>query len=406
MPPYTYVARNRLGRVDKGTLEAPNSEEAVSILQGRDLIVISCNESRTKTPTLGGWRGYHRGVRNSDLVTFARSLAAMTEAGLPLLRSMEVLEEQTRSRRLSTAIGEMLRDIRGGSTFRDAMARHPKVFSPFWVSLVETGEASGHLTKALEQIGSHLEKAGSVRRKVVTAMIYPCILIAVAIGAILVFTLKIIPTFASLYANLGGRLPGLTLVVMAFSNLLRRFFPIFLAVAVALGFLFRWYLHTEKGRWQFDRLKLGLPILGPLFQSVAVEEFGSNLGTLLKAGVPILHALEIVTATCRNTVIASVLENARISVREGRSLAEPFTRTDLFPPMVAQLVSVGEQTGKLSTMLEEIARHYEEQVSTTLERLTSLLEPALLIGMAVVIGTLLISMYLPIFSMGELFRGR
>ncbi len=404
MAQYTYVARNRLGRMDKGALEAPNPEEAVSILQGRDLIVISCNESRAKTPTLGGRRGYHRWITNSDLVTFARSLAAMTEAGLPLLRSMEVLEEQTRSRRLSTAIGDMVRDIRGGSTFRDAMSRHPKVFSPFWVSLVETGEASGQLSKALEQIAVFLDKAGSVQRKVITALIYPSILIVMAVGAILIFTLKIIPTFASLYASMGGTLPGLTRATLAVSNFMRHYFLLVVVSGSAIWFLLLGYLKTETGRWQFDRLKLRLPIFGTLFQAISTERFAANLGTLLKAGVPILHALEIVITTCGNKVIGSVLENVRTSVREGRPLAEPLTRTDVFPGMVAQMISVGEQTGKLPSMLDEIARFYTEQVSTALERMTSLLEPILLITMAVVIGGLLISMYLPMFSLSENLR--
>ncbi len=405
MPQYDFVVRTRTGRSEKGVLEAPNSDEAVSILQARELVVVSISEHRAGPVTLGRGQKYHVGVKAHDLVIFARSLATMTEAGLPLLRAMEIVGEQTRSKRLYNAIAQMVKDIRGGPTFRDAIAKQPSVFSIFWVSLVETGEASGQLTKALEQVAIHLEKAGAIQRKVVSALIYPAILLLVAIVAILIFTLKIIPTFASLYSSFGAKLPTLTLLVLGASTLVRKYFLIVVASTLATWFLLSRYIMTKPGRWQLDKLKLRLPIFGTLFQAVAAERFASNLGTLLKAGVPILHALEIVIDTCENKVVASVLEHMRAGVREGRPLAEPLSRTDIFPVMVAQMISVGEQTGKLSSMLEEVAQYYEEQVATAVERMTTLLEPVMLIGMALVIGTLVVSMYLPIFQLSSAVGG-
>ena len=404
MPQSLFVARSRTGRPEKGAIEAGNPDEAVSILQSRDLIVVSINETKSGPVSIGRSQKFHAAVKPGDLIVFAKALATMTEAGLPLLRALEIVGEQTRSRELNTTIGEMVKDIRGGFTFRDATAKHPTIFTPFWVSLIETGEASGQLTKSLEQIAVYLEKSGSVRRKVISAMIYPLILLVVAVGAILIFTLKIIPTFAALYTGFGAKLPGLTLAVIGFSNFFQRYFLLMVAGAIGIWFLFQRYAKTRQGRWQVDKLKLRQPIFGPLFQAMEAQQFASNLSTLLKAGVPILHSLEIVVATCGNKVVASVLEHMRSGVREGRPLAEPLARTDIFPVMVAQMIAVGEQTGKLSNMLEEVSKYYEEQVATLIERMTSLLEPVMLIGMGLVIGTLVVSMYLPIFQMSQVIK--
>ena len=405
MPRFAFVARNKQGTPEKGAVEAPNLEEAVTILQSRDLLVISLEEAVSKPASIGGKQRGHRGVKPADLIVFARSLSAMSEAGLPLLRSLEIVGEQTRSQRLQAAILDMAHRIRGGSTFRDAIARHPTIFSNFWVSLIETGEASGQLTKGLEQIGTHLEKTGAVKRKVVSALIYPAILMAGAVLAVLIFMLKIIPTFASLYQSFGTELPFLTRMVLSLSSSISHYFLLFLGVAVGLWFCFKFYTGTPAGRWQFDMLKLRMPIIGPLLQAAAAETFAENLSTLLKAGVPILHALEISIATCDNKVIASLLEHMRAGVREGKSLADPLSQSDIFPSMVAQMISVGEQTGKLAAMLEEIAHYYEEQVATAGERLTALLEPVMLVGIAVVIGTLVVSMYLPIFQLSQAIKG-
>jgi len=405
MPKYGYVARTRLGAPEKGALEAPSPDDAIAVLQARDLIVISIQEEKARSAALGRKRKMHQKVGSADLIVFSRSLATMTEAGLPLLRAMEIVGDQTRSKRLSGSIAEMIRDIRGGLTFRDALAKNPDIFSNFWISLIETGEASGQLAKSLEQIANYLEKAGSIQRKVVSAMVYPVILLAVSVIAVLVFTLKIIPTFGEMFKNMNAELPALTQAVLTFSHLLRNYF-LFLAAGLGTAwFLLIRYIHTSAGRWQFDKLKLQLPIFGPVFQGVAAEQFASNLSTLLKAGVPILHALEIVITTCGNRVVGSVLEHMRSGVQEGRPLAEPLSKSDVFPMMVSQMIAVGEQTGKLSSMLDEVAKYYEEQVSTAVERMASLLEPVMLIGMAVVIGILVVSMYLPIFQLSQTIRG-
>lgn len=403
---FAYQARNRLGRLENGVLEAGTQDEAISILQNRELLVVTVREQKDAGPSrIRRVSRSHRGVKNADLMIFAHSLSAMTEAGLPLLRALETVTSQIRSEKLSAALSEITQDIRGGSTFRDAIAKHPTIFSPFWISLIETGEASGQLTKALEQIAVHLEKSGAVQRKVVSALMYPAILLLVSTVAILIFTLKIIPTFASMFGSFGAKLPLLTQLVVDLSNFMRRYFIILAGATVGSVFLFLSYIKTKQGRWQFDKFLLEVPILGPVFQGVAAQEFASNLGTLLKAGVPILHALDIVITTCGNKVISALIETMRAGVREGKTLAEPLSQTDIFPPMVAQMLIVGEQTGKLPDMLEEISRYYDEQVSTAVERMTTLLEPIMLVGMGLIIGILVVSMYLPIFQMTSIVQG-
>ena len=407
MSRFAYQARNRTGHLESGTVEASSPDEAVSILQNRELLVVTVHEQRdtglTKIQRKTA-RG-HKGVKSSDLMIFAHSLSAMTEAGLPLLRALETVTSQIRSQHLSVVLSEITQDIRSGSTFRDAVAKHPTIFTPFWISLIETGEASGQLTKALEQIAVHLEKSGSVQRKVVSALMYPAILMGAAAFAIIIFTVKIIPTFAAMFSSFGAQLPPLTQAVVGFSNFMRSYILIILTATGAGAFLFTRYIKTQLGRWQFDKFLIQVPILGPVFQGVAAQEFSSNLGTLLKAGVPILHALDIVITTCSNKVVSSLIETMRAGVREGKPLADPLTQTDIFPPMVAQMLIVGEQTGKLPDMLEEISKYYDEQVSTAVERMTGLLEPIMLVVMGLIVGTMVLSMYLPIFQMTSIVHG-
>ena len=264
MPKYDYQARTRAAILESGTIEAPNRDEAISILQTRDLLVTSVQEHRNAPTRIGhGKIKMHRGANSADMVVLARALSAMTEAGLPLLRALETVNSQVRSQRLFTALTQIAQDIRSGLTFRDALAKHPSIFSSFWISLIETGEASGQLTRSLEQIAAHLEKSGAIQRKIVSALIYPILLLGVAGVAVLVFTLKIIPTFGSMFASFGAQLPLLTRMVLAFSNGLRKYFLIFLGGAGALVFSLVNYIKTKPGRWQFDKLCLSLPIFGP-----------------------------------------------------------------------------------------------------------------------------------------------
>ncbi len=409
MPSYRYQAKTRTGQAEQGTIEAGSEDEAISILQGRELLITSLVEAKATSATAPVARATRKvrrvKVTTMDLIALGRALGTMLDAGLPLLKSLETTAPQIQSRQLQTTLQEVIQDIRGGNTFKDAIAKHPKVFTKIWVSLIETGEASGQLSKALEQITIHLEKAGAVQRKVVSAMVYPAILITVSVGAILVFLLKIIPTFAGLFASFGMQLPLITQLVVNLSTFIRVYALLWMGALGGGGFLLWRYVHTQAGRWQMDGLLLRLPLLGPLIQSAAVSAFATGLGTMIKAGVPILHGLDITIASSSNTRVAHVLEQMRAGAREGRPLADPLRESDIFPPMVAQMVAVGEETGKLATMLDEIAKYYEEQVNTMVERFTGLLEPILLLTMGGIIGVLVLAMYLPIFQLSQTIRG-
>lgn len=411
---FRYRAQTRSRQAERGIIESSTEDDALATLHERDLTVLALDPSlvapKTAEPasvaTLPPPMRRRRGrVKTHDLVVIGRSLATMLDAGLPLLRALETIEVQIQSAPLQDAVHDIGQSIRSGSTLREAIARHPKVFSKLWVSLIEIGEASGQLTKVLEQITNHLEKSENLQRKVVSALVYPCILILVSIAAISVFILKIIPTFGELFSSFGAQLPVITQMVLRISVLARWIAPLALIGLGVTGFAIWQYAKTDTGRWQIDGVLLRLPLIGQIIQGTLMASFATSLGTMLKAGVPILHGLEITIAATQNTRIARVIEQMRLGVREGRPLAEPLKTSEVFPPMVAQMISVGEETGKLAAMLDEIAKFHEEQVATLLERATGLLEPVLLIGMGTIIGFLVISMYLPVFQMSQTIRG-
>ncbi|MDD5747028.1 MAG: type II secretion system F family protein [Candidatus Omnitrophica bacterium] len=384
---------------------ADGQAEIIEILQRRGLLITSIQEivSKQKGKKLGpgfGKRVVLSGrVKNDDLCIFARQLGTLLNAGVPLLRSLAVLSKQISSAPLQAAVDRIKEDIQGGSTLKDALDKHPKVFSKFWVNLVGTGEASGQLPSVLDQIAQYFESSGELQRKVVSALMYPAILLVVCTGAILVFVVKIVPVFASMFTSFGSELPPITQFVVNLSSFLRVFaLPMFLLTPVAI-FGFVKLIHTSKGRLVFDQIRLGLPIFGPLFKHIAVANFARGLGTMIASGVPILYALEIVTKTVGNRVVEDALETVKDSVRDGKSIAEPLESCGIFPPMVVLMVNVGEETGELADMLKHVAVFYEERITMVVERLSSLIEPFMLVFMGGLVGFLVIAMFMPIFKL-------
>ncbi|MBI4845355.1 MAG: type II secretion system F family protein [Candidatus Omnitrophica bacterium] len=405
MPDFLYKARDSEGNLVQGTMIAEGQNEVIEILQRRGLLITSVEQivAKQKVKQLSG-KGMKRGhlssrVKNDDLCIFARQLGTLLNAGVPLLRGLTVLEKQIGSAPLRFAVDRIKDDIQSGSTLRDALDKHPKVFSKFWVNLVGTGEASGQLPSVLEQIAQYFESSGELQRKVVSALIYPTILMTVCTGAILVFVIKIVPVFAQMFASFGTELPGITQMIVDFSGILRKFAVPFILLTPVLIFLFMRILKTETGRLYFDRFRLNLPIFGNLFKNIAIANFARGLGTMISSGVPILYALEIVTKTVGNRVIEDALEVVKDSVRDGKSIAEPLEQSGIFPPMVVLMVNVGEETGELSDMLKHVATFYEERIATMVERLSSLLEPFMLVFMGGVVGFLVVAMFLPIFKL-------
>lgn len=336
MPDFLYKARDSDGNLVQGTMIAESESEVIEILQRRNLLITAVQQivAKKKVQQLGfkiSTMRFSTRVKNDDLCIFARQMGTLLNAGVPLLRSLSVLGKQIASIPLRNAVDKIKEDIQSGSTLRDALDKHPKVFSKFWVNLVGTGEASGQLPSVLEQIATYFESAGELHRKVVSALIYPVILMTVCTGALLVFVIKIVPVFAQMFQGFGTELPPVTQFVVNLSELLRKFaIPFILLSPVAVFLLFR-ALKTKKGRMIFDRIRLKLPIFGTLFRHIAISNFARGLGTMISSGVPILYALEIVTKTVGNSVIEEALETVKDSVRDGKSIAEPLEASGIFP---------------------------------------------------------------------------
>lgn len=406
MPKFNYTARNKNGELVQGVIDAFGEDEVVSKLQDQDLLVVSVISAEgagsAGVSKKSKKRKFHSGVKTDDLILFSRQLSTLLNAGIPLLRSLDILSRQVESKKIYNALEAIKADIEGGLTFHDALAKHKRIFSDFWINLVETGEASGQLASVLEQVANYIEASGSLQRKIKSAMVYPIIISIVAIIAVLIFLLKIIPTFSEIFKGFDIELPALTKMVMAASDILRHYFLMVTAGAVVFVVVFKKYIQTKKGRWQFDTLKLNLPLVGPLFREIAVSRFTSGLSTLIKSGVPVLHCLSIVSRTTGNVLFNEAITRVRESVQEGKTMAAPLEESGLFPPMVSQMVTVGEESGELSEMLQKISGFYEERVTASVNRLTAAFEPIMLVLMGGVVGGLIVSMYLPIFKMTKI----
>lgn len=411
MAQFFYKVRTGEGKLESGSMKAVNEDNLVTALQGRGYVVISVSkkEGEIKSPArekkgepTPRKRKFHSRIKTDDMVMFSRQLATMLEAGVTLLRSLGIISQQIESRQLYTTVEEMRKDIERGKTFRDALSKHPKVFSRFWVNLVETGEASGHLPSSLDQLVKFLETSGSIQRKVVSALVYPAVLSVVAVGAIVIFMVKIIPIFGEMFTSFNIDLPPLTQAVINLSDLIRHHFGLIIITVAGVVFIARKYIQTERGGWNLDRLKLKLPIFGPLFQIMSVSRFANSLGTLIKSGVPILHGLEIVEKATGNKLFERAISEIKENVREGKPMADPLEKNLLFPPMFVQMVKVGEEIGELSKMLDRVSEFYDERVAVFVERLSALFEPVAIVIMGGVVGVLVVAMFMPIFQISQL----
>ena len=336
---------------------------------------------------------------------FCRQLATLLSAGTTILKSLEVISKQVSSQRLYNSIQDIQKSMIGGTSFHEAMAKHPKIFSDLWVNIIESGEASGSLALVLERLASYLERESSFKKKVVSAMVYPAILGVASLGALLFLTIKIIPTFATIFAGFDMELPVLTQILIVISNFVRKFFLIILAGGIVGSFFFKKYISTTEGRKQFERFKFKLPVLGDFFRVLIVERFSSTMSTLLESGVPILYSLEIAEHSVGNLVVSDMIAKAKESVREGKTMGVSLDKFGFFDPMVIQMISIGEEIGELPNMFKRLNMFYQEFVETFLTRITALFEPVMLIFMAFVIGAMVVGMFLPIFQLSQISAG-
>jgi type IV pilus assembly protein PilC len=402
MPFFKYVARDKSGKLVNETKETASEEELVNGLQAKGLLVISVGlVPENKVIKRIDARRYHSGVKPGDLIMFSRELATLLGSGVTLIKSLDILCKQIESKVLLRAVEQIKKDVEGGYTFQNALKKHSKVFSSFWINLVETGEASGHLPSSLEQVATYLEDSAELKRKIISALIYPIILVVVATGAIAIFLLKIIPVFTEIFKGFNVELPVLTQIVVNISNIVRKYFFAVVGFLIVLVFIIKKYISTETGRWQFDEIMLKIPVVGSLIREISTERFASGLGTLIKSGVPILHALEITEKTAGNKVMEKALREVKIAVKEGKGMGQTMQSSNLFSPLVIQMIMVGEEIGELGKMLDRISVFYKERVNTFITRFTTMFEPIILVFMGIVVGIIVIAMFMPIFSISS-----
>ncbi|MBN3038660.1 MAG: type II secretion system F family protein [Candidatus Omnitrophica bacterium] len=398
MPYFRYVAKDQEGKTVTATLEAKNKTSVVDLLRKRTLIVISVDETKekaAKAPRSGS-------VKTDDLVIFSRQLATMVDSGIPLVQALDVLAEQIEKPFFKGVVINLRDDIETGSSLSDALGHHAKIFSNLFVNMVRAGESSGMLDDILERVAEYLEKASALQRKVKSSLVYPALVVSMAIIITSLLILKVVPTFKGIFDSLGGELPKLTQVLINFSDFCRAYFLHMIIGIVAFLVIYKKVTSTPKGRLKRDKVLLRLPIFGLLLRKVAIARFSRTLATLVKSGVPILNSLEIVASTSGNKVIEMAVDQVRNNIREGENIAEPLARSGVFPPMVTRMIQVGEQTGELEKMLSKIADFYEEQVDVAVGSLTSLIEPLIIVFLGVVVGGIVAAMFLPIFKITQM----
>lgn len=399
---FTYRIRDHQGALHTGELVAESPELVVARLREMGAIPLEIKPKR---------EGLRREIRLrpgrvklKTLAVVSRQFATMINSGLPLLRALSILQEQTQDRVLQRVLSEVRADVERGGSLSAALAKHPRTFSRLYVAMCRSGEASGNLDEVLLELADNLEKEVSLRHKIKSAITYPTVVLGLVLIILTVMLVFVVPTFEDLYAELGGTLPLPTRILLGISAGVRHYFLFVLAgIALAVFGFYRW-IQTEGGRRAIDRFKLRIPIFGSLFHKTALARFARTFGLLSRSGVPLLQALDIVAETVNNEVVARAVRDLRNSVKEGESIAKPLARHDVFPPMVVHMLAVGEETGSLDIMLEKVATFYEEEVSSSVDALTSIIEPVLIAMIGGSVGAIVVALYMPMFRIFELIR--
>jgi type IV pilus assembly protein PilC len=396
MPVYVYRGTNRTGSAVSGEQSATNKAELINLLRRQQIKVSKLSEKGKEfsLPT------FKAGVNAKDLAVFTRQFSVMIDAGLPLVQCLEILAGQQENKTFESVLTTTRASVEGGSTLSAAMRQHEKVFDPLYVNLVEAGEAGGILDTILQRLANYIEKNVKLKRAVKSALVYPVAVLLVAGGVITLLLWKVVPIFATLFLGLGVALPLPTRIVMALSNFVGSIFGLMVLVFfVAMVIALKLWHATPNGRYILDGLLLKMPLVGLLLRKIAVARFTRTLGTLISSGVPILEGLDITARTAGNAVIEKALGQVRRALEQGKNLADPLKETNVFPGMVTQMIGVGEQTGAMDAMLQKIADFYEEEVDAAVKDLLAALEPAMIVVLCVVVGGIVISMYLPLFSL-------
>jgi len=397
MPRYKWEGKTLRGEKKKGEMEAPDEANVRTHLRQQNVIP-------TKVVAKGKEVSFSLGrqkIKKKDVAVFTRQLATMIDAGLPLVQSLDILASQQENKAFKEVIKGIKDDVEGGSTFAGSLRKHPKAFDDLYVNLVVAGEEGGILDNVLNRLAVYIEKAEALKKKVKSAMVYPSTIVGVAVIVVAVLMIFVIPVFEKMFTSMGHTLPLPTLIVIGMSNILKKYIFLLVIALIILVFMLRRYYATEKGKMAIDSFILKLPVFGILFRKVAVARFSRTLSTLITSGVPILDGLSITSKTAGSKPIEYAIMKARASISEGETIAEPLARSEIFPPMVTQMIAVGESTGSLDSMLSKIADFYEEEVDIAISTLTSLLEPFLMVFLGVTVGGIVIAMYMPIFKIAS-----
>jgi type IV pilus assembly protein PilC len=395
MPVYAWKGKNKTGKMQEGTLTADTKDAVIALLRRQQIMVSAVTEKGKELaiPKFGG------GVSQKEIAIFTRQFSVMIDAGLPLVQCLEILGGQQKNRVFQKVLFQVRQDVESGSTLADSLRKHPKVFNDLFSNMIAAGESGGILDTILQRLSTYIEKRVKLQAAVRSAMIYPTAVITIAVGVVVVILWKVIPTFAMLFQGLGATLPLPTRITIACSRFLGRFMPLIVLAMGAGAFFLNRYYKTYKGKRQIDAAILKMPIMGDLMRKIAVARFCRTLGTLIQSGVPILEGLEITARTAGNSIVEDAIMVTRKSIEEGKTISGPLEETGVFPSMVVQMISVGEQTGALDNMLSKIADFYEDEVDEAVANLMALLEPVMILFLGVMIGGIVISMYMPMFSL-------
>ena len=399
---FKWEGKTRQGAIQKGELAAKSKDEVIQLLRRQNILPITVTAKAKELSFQFG-----SGVKDQDVVIFTRQLATMIDAGLPLVQCLEILGNQSENKFLAKVVTQVRSDVESGSTFAEAIKKHPKVFNDLYANMVAAGEAGGILDTILQRLATYMEKFAKIKRQIKGAMIYPSVILFVAVAVVGLLMVVVVPMLANMFSEMGGALPLPTRIVIAISNFLSGWGGLSLLIAI-IGFfvgLAQWR-KTHHGKKITDAIALKLPVMGTLIQRVSVAKFTRTLGTLLSSGVPILEGLLIVARTAGNKIVEEAIVATRQSVSEGKTLAEPLSKAKVFPPMVTQMISVGEATGALDNMLGKIADFYDDEVDTAVGALTAMMEPVLMIFLGISVGFVIIAMYMPIFQMGGMVAGK
>jgi type IV pilus assembly protein PilC len=402
---YAYKVKDHSGKMIEGSLEAESTALVANKLRQMGYVPIAIDKKQT-----GGVQrelhipGMGNRVKLKEVAIFARQFATMIDSGLTLLRSLQILAMQTESKPLAEVITQVRQDVESGSSLSQAFSHHPKVFNKLFVAMVRSGESGGVLDEVLLQLASTIEKQVELRRKVRSAMTYPAVVLALVLVILTAMLVFIVPLFKGFYKSLNGTLPLLTRVLITVSNIFVKAFPLIVLLVIGAVFLFRRWIATDNGRSRWDTFKLKVPVFGGLVHKTALARFSRTFGVLLRSGVPILEALEITKETAGNTVVARGLADVQAGVKMGEPIAKPLEAHPVFPPMVTQMIAVGEESGALDVLLEKIATFYDQEVEATVNALTSLLEPLMIVVLGGCVGTMVIALYLPMFNIIKLIK--